>query len=135
MTDLIEMIKRHEGFVSHGYKDSLGYLTIGYGRLIDSRKHGGISEDEAEYLLKNDIERVEKQLNRIEWYQNLDDKRKAVIVNMAFNLGITGLLQFKNMIAAIERKDYVRASMEMLNSRWASQVKRRADELADIMLG
>ena len=65
ITQATKQIKRHEGFVSNAYKDSLGYLTIGYGRLIDKSKGGGISETEAEYLLANDVNGVYEALNRL----------------------------------------------------------------------
>jgi len=125
---------RDEGVVLHAYLDSLGYLTIGVGRLIDERLGGGISEAEARFLLDHDIDRVEQALlERWPWYASLDDVRQRVLCNMAFNLGIQGLATFTKTLASIEHGDYARASTQMLQSLWAKQVKGRAVRLARMM--
>lgn len=132
---LIDMLRRHEGFVGHAYHDSLGYLTIGYGRLIDERRGGRISKGEAEYLLANDVQRVIADLaERAPWWTELDEARQVAIVNMAFQLGIAGLLQFRSMIDAIQHGDWLRAKHEALDSRWAEQTPTRAHEIAEILL-
>ncbi|WP_298769867.1 hypothetical protein [uncultured Shewanella sp.] len=95
---------------------------------------GGITTEEALYLLDNDIDLVELQLMRnIDFIGRLDEIRKVVLCDMAFNLGITGLLKFKRMLKAIELGNYQVAADEMLQSKWARQVGQRATELADIM--
>jgi lysozyme len=130
----IEQIKRHEGLVLHAYKDSLGYLTIGYGRLIDKAKHGGISEGEAEYLLQNDVSIVLSALHRnIPFFDNLCAPRQAVLVNMAFQMGINGLQKFKKTLGLIEMGDYDGAADNMLKSLWAKQTPNRAAEMAEQM--
>jgi len=129
-----KQIKRHEGFVSNAYKDSLGYLTIGYGRLIDKSKGGGISETEAEYLLANDVNGVYEALNRsIPSFKRLNDARQGVLLNMAFQMGVHGLLQFKSTLNLIELGDYDAAAENMLKSLWASQTPNRAKEMATQM--
>ena len=134
MTKGIEQIKRHEGLVLHAYKDSLGYLTIGYGRLIDKTKGGGISESEAEYLLQNDVSIVLAALHRnIPFFDRLCIPRQAVLMNMAFQLGIAGLMKFKSTLAFIEAGDYENASANMLKSLWAKQTPNRASEMAQQM--
>jgi lysozyme len=101
------------------------------GRNIEQK---GITEDEALYLLGNDIEYFTEQLEEnLIGFQELSEDKKAVLVNMAFNLGVNGLLKFKNMLAAVTEERWEDASSEMLNSRWADQVGNRAIELAEAM--
>jgi len=134
ITQATKQIKRHEGFVSNAYKDSLGYLTIGYGRLIDKSKGGGISESEAEYLLANDVNGVYEALNRsIPSFKRLNDARQGVLLNMAFQMGVHGLMQFKSTLNLIELGDYNAAADNMLKSLWASQTPNRAKEMATQM--
>lgn len=129
--ELIERVKKHEGFRSKPYKCSAGKLTIGYGRNLEDV---GISKTEAEFLLKNDLYRAASQLGRlnINMYQ-LNRARKNVLIEMIFNLGLYGVLGFKRMLAALREKDYLKASKEMLDSKWAKQVGYRAKKLASIM--
>jgi lysozyme len=130
----IEQIKRHEGLVLHAYKDSLGFLTIGYGRLIDKAKHGGISEAEAEYLLQNDVSIVLAALHRnIPFFDRLCVQRQAVLVNMAFQMGISGVQKFKKTLSLVEVGDYDGAADGMLKSLWAKQTPSRAAEMAEQM--
>ena len=134
-TRLKQQLINDEGSVEHAYEDSEGYLTIGVGRLIDKRKGGKLSEDEIDYLLENDIdEKVNQVLREFAWYQDLNDVRQEVIVNMVFNLGLEGFKKFKMTIAAIAKHDFLAASQEMLKSRWAAQVGQRATRLSDAML-
>ena len=135
---LIKQIKRHEGNVMNNgkhepYEDHLGYLTIGYGRLIDPEIKGGISESEAEMLLMNDLVAFMDAAKFYSWYDSLDDVRKAVIVNMLFNLGQPRFNKFVAMHEALKAQNYATAAAEMLDSRWAKQVKGRAKELAEQM--
>lgn len=132
---LKEMLIRQEGEVNHAYEDSEGWLTIGVGRLIDERKGGKISHDEAMYLLNNDIKKVIGQCDRaFDWYDELDEARKIVIINMVFNMGLGNFKNFKKTISFIEQGIYISASKEMLDSKWSKQVGKRADELSNIML-
>tara|TARA_R100000657_G_C4581385_1_gene43460 strand:+ start:49 stop:504 length:456 start_codon:yes stop_codon:yes gene_type:complete len=129
------MLKKHEGFVSHVYEDSTPekYLTIGYGRLVDKRLGGGISQDEADFLLLNDIRNCIKILkNELDYFEDLSDNRQIVLINMYFNLG-NRLFNFKNMLFALAKKDYDEAAAQMLDSKWAQQVKGRSSELAKMM--
>lgn len=134
MTKGVEQIKRHEGLVLHAYEDHLGYLTIGIGRLIDKRRGGGISEAEAEYLLQNDIGSIVSVLHKsISFYDDLSPPRKAVLMNMAFQMGLTGLMKFKKTLSLIEAGDYEAAGDNMLKSLWAKQTPGRAQEMAEQM--
>jgi len=129
--DFIEMLKRHEGVEFKVYKDSLGIETIGVGRNLVDR---GLSMDEVEYLLNNDIEYFSSVLiNKFPIVNELSSERYYVLLNMIFNMGPNRLSGFKKMWSAIEQHDYTKASIEMLDSKWAKQVGRRAIELSDIM--
>lgn len=131
---LARQLRRDEAVVPHAYEDSEGLLTIGVGRLIDKRKGGRLRDDEIEYLLKNDIADVSESLRRrLPWLSKLDEARQGVLLNMAFNLGIDGLLAFRKTLALVESGDYAGASVEMLNSKWARQVKGRATRLSEQM--
>ena len=129
---LIEELKRDEGVVLTLYKCSAGKNTIGVGRNVDDR---GITEDESDYLLGNDIDLCVDELeNNFTWYKNLSDARQRVLVNMCFNLGLTRLLGFKKFLAALEAEDWDRAAEEMLDSKWAVQVGPRSTRLRDLLL-
>lgn len=134
LTEATEQLKIDEGFKDHAYQDHLGYWTIGYGRLIDKRRGGRIRPHEGQYLLQNDIdEKLSELRNRISWFDNLDDPRKGVLLNMCFQLGVAGLLNFKNTLAKVEAGDYEGAATNMLKSKWAKQTPNRAHRLAEQM--
>lgn len=131
---LIDELIRDEGVVPHAYQDSLGYWTIGVGRLIDKRKGGRLSTDEIEYLLMNDIDKFVAGLDaKLPWWRGLSPVRQRVMINMAFNLGINGLLGFKNTLEFIRTGQYDKAAAGMLKSKWATQVGKRANRLSDMM--
>ena len=132
--ELIKELRRDEGVVDHAYQDSLGYWTIGVGRLIDKRKGGRLTDEEIDYLLMNDVKECVKDLDKhLPWWRSLSDARRRVLVNMRFNLGMAGLLGFKNTLRFIEQGDYKRASANMLVSKWSKQVGKRANRLAVMM--
>lgn len=126
----IEQLKIDEGFRGQPYKCSAGKTTIAFGRNLEANP---LTEEEGTYLLINDLEKVQDKLEGRDFFDKLNDVRKDVIINMTFNMGLGGVLRFKNMIAAIENDDYEHAANEMLNSRWARQVGNRADRLAKKM--
>jgi len=131
---LVNQLRRDEGEVLHAYEDHLGFLTIGIGRLIDKRKGGGISAQEAAYLLNNDIDtRIVELERRIPWFKSLDEARKGVLLNMAFQLGVDGILAFKNTLKEVQDGNYSKASEMMLLSKWATQTPERAKRLAKQM--
>lgn len=134
MPDIFQQLIKHEGVRLKPYRDSVGKLTIGVGRNLEDK---GISKKEAEMLLVNDVQDIIKQLNKHEWFKKLDHIRRKVIIDMAFNLGVHGLLQFKNMIQAIEDEDYQLAAKEMIDSKWYRQHQRwgslRAKRLVKMM--
>ena len=113
------------------YDDHLGFATIGYGRLVDQRRGGGLSDAEAEFLLSNDIERVTRELTiRLPWFAGLDEARQGALINMAFQLGVNGLLRFKRTLAHCEAGEWEKAGREALNSNWAKQTPNRARRVA-----
>ncbi len=129
---LTTQLRHDEGSVASVYKDSEGYYTIGVGRLVDEKKGGKLSEDEIEYLLDNDIDRVVNQaIREFTWYNDLNDVRQEAVLNMIFNLGLTGFKGFKLAIKAFERHDFDEAAKQLLDSKWSRQVGARATRIAD----
>lgn len=132
--DLKQQLKRDEGVVNHAYQDSLGFTTIGCGRLIDARRGGGLSDSEVDYLLDNDIaDKTAQVLAALPWAKELGEPRLGVLLNMAFQLGIGGLLKFKRALGSIEDGQYGKAAVEMLDSVWALQTRARAHRMAKQM--
>lgn len=131
MTRLQEMLIRHEDLRLKPYRDTVGKLTIGVGRNLDDV---GITREEALTLLNNDIAKVRREVKRsFPWFAHLNPVRQNVVLNMVFNLGLPRFRQFKKAIAAIKAKQWNEAVRQMLDSRWAEQVGRRARELAAMM--
>lgn len=129
---LRQRILRHEGLRLRAYKDTVGKLTIGVGRNIQDK---GISEEEALYLLDNDIAEVKEQVGKaLPWTLGLNEPRQEVLFEMCFQLGLAGLLGFKNTLAAIRDGNYAKAASGMLQSAWHTQTPGRCEELAEIML-
>lgn len=127
-------LSRDEGRIPHAYQDSLGFWTIGVGHLIDAHKGGRLPEHIIDALLDYDIQEHTKELfARLPWISELDPARQAVLINMAFNLGVQGLLTFANTLAFIKAKEYEAAAKNMLLSKWAQQVGPRATRLAKQM--
>ncbi len=128
---LIRQIRLHEGERLKPYRCTAGKLTIGVGRNLDDR---GISREESAMLLDGDIRLLEIELFRaLPWASALDDVRQRVLLDMAFNLGLPGLLQFKRTLEAIRTGQYQQAATMMLDSLWARQVGQRAERLARMM--
>jgi lysozyme len=134
------MINRHrlanqliddEALRTKPYRDSLGILTIGVGRNLE---HKGLSRAECLYLLDNDITDALGDCREVvARFDDLDPVRQEVLANMALNLGRARLKGFARMLAAVARRDFEAAAVEMLDSKWAQQVKGRADRLAYAM--
>lgn len=124
-------LEQMEDYKQYPYHDTNGHLTVGIGRNLEAK---GISRFEALVMLDNDIQDAEDELvKNISFYNDLDDVRKMVLINMCFNLGIVGLMKFKRMIDYLGKGNYAKASKEMLDSLWALQVKNRAFVLAEMM--
>lgn len=125
---ILSELEVDEGIRAKPYTDTKGKTSIGVGRNLTDR---GLSEDEIQYLLCNDIKNVEQQLNaKLPWWRQMNDARQNVLANMCFNMGINTLLTFQNTLKAMEDGDYEKAAEEMLDSLWAKQVHGRAQRLA-----
>lgn len=129
-TKLKNLLINHEQLKLYPYTDITGHLTIGVGRNLSTR---GISSTEALYLLEDDIFYFISKLAVLDFFDALDDNRKIVLVDMCFNLGLHGFLGFKEMLKAVEDKDYSKAADEILNSKAAHQCRERYNQLAYIM--
>lgn len=125
-----ELIKKHEGLRLKPYKCTAGKLTIGYGRNLEDN---GISAYEADVLLNDDIQNCYAQCIKLPFWNKLNEVRQAVLLDMCYNLGFARLNGFKKMLKALGRLDYKTAAKEMLDSKWARDVKSRATELAELM--
>jgi lysozyme len=155
---LINILKKHEGERFQVYDCPAGYPTIGVGRNLETKgltkeecdylKLGvyernsviaklevrGITQEESDYLLSNDIDYVTNQLSkRLFRFNSLPEQAKIVLIDMAFNLGVDGLLKFNKTLSLINSGKYKEASKEMLNSKWAKQVGNRAYELSAML--
>ena len=119
---------RHEGLRLKPYLDTVGKITIGIGRNLDDN---GITENEAYYLLSHDISNATTNAQNV--FPNFDsfsEDRQIAIVDMMFNLGLNGFLRFKKMIEYINKERWDLAAVEALDSKWATQVGKRASEIA-----
>lgn len=146
MDKLVEQLKRHEGYRKRVYLCSAGKETIGYGYNLQANPlhlssieiaqyyKNGMIEVEAERLLKLMITQCRHQLEvTLPFFSKLDTPRQDVLINMAFNMGISGLLNFKKTLLLIESGDYAKSSVEMLASKWSKDVGNRALELSTQM--
>ncbi len=150
--NFVNKLIAHEGLRLQVYKDTLGIDTIGIGRNLEDRGitkeeldwmdipsmdavyEYGITEADAVYLAENDVQIVEEELVRAHpCVDRLDSVRQLILVDMAFNMGVPRLCKFKKMWNAIYERNFEAASMEMMDSRWARQVGRRAVILSDAM--
>lgn len=127
---LLDQIERHEGRRRTVYFDSLGVPTIGVGRNIRDK---GLSEDEIDYLLQNDVRECLADLVTFPWFDALDNVRQNVLIDMRFQLGAAGFRKFKGTLAAVASGDYVKAGDHMQASLWARQVPTRAKTLIRMM--
>ena len=119
---LTETIIAHEGQARFVYKDSKGYSTIGCGRNVDARGGRGLTFDEQNFLLRNDIDLCRLQLSGLSAYELSDQVRADVLCELCFNMGITRLMEFKKMLQAFVKKDYPLAEKELMNSAWPKEV-------------
>lgn len=143
MQKLISQLKRHEGFRAYQYLDTMGIPTIGYGYNLKANpekltveqkqlfKLNGITEKFASDLLEKRIAILYDRLeDALSFWNELNEARQSVLLNMAFNLGLSGLFKFEKAIRLINQDKYFEAALELLNSIWTKQVKTRALELA-----
>ena len=131
MKELLESIKKHEGFVEHVYKCTEGFDTIAYGFAIKDLE---IPEHIAEELLILKLEKLQRNANaRFKWLEDMPQEVQAVILNMCYQLGVTGVSKFRKAISALQEGEWHEAADEMLDSLWARQTPNRAKELSNIV--
>ena len=135
---LLQELRRDEGVRYVPYLDSVGIKTVGFGHNLEAHPLEltyPLTDEQVNQILADDLVRVFSGLDRkIGWWRNLSCARQRVLANMAFNLGVDGLLGFRRMIIAVDRGHYDQAAREMLNSKWATQVFGRAVRLAKMMV-
>ena len=123
----VEDIKNEEGFKGVVYKCTEGFDTIGYGTKLP------LTKEEATLLLEYRLGKLKSELNSSLYALEAPAEVWDILYNMAYQLGVPGLLKFGKFIKALQNKDYSQASIEMLDSKWASQTPNRAKRLADRM--
>lgn len=128
--ELLERLKKFEGYRRHAYHCSLGHLTIGFGTMIEEGGHG-VPEYIAELLLRDYLQTIDTRLRVHSWYCDLDTARQHCILEMAYQMGVEGVLGFRNMIAAIQKGDFIEAAAQALDSLWARQTPARANDVAE----
>ena len=134
MRKIIEMLKKHEGVETHAYKCTSNKITLGVGRNIDKSGGLGLSIPEIDYLLSNDVARVNKELLlTFSWFAELDEVRKDAMINICFQLGLPRLKKFKMSLAHMKNGDYDLAADEFLISNWANQTPARAKEITTMI--
>ena len=127
--NLIDSIKQHEGFVPTVYKDSLGIDTIGYGFAI---KDLFLNQDICDTILERKISHLLEKVNKkFTWYKYMPPEIQDIVVEMCYQMGVYGFSCFKKTIAYLQDKQWEKASIEMLDSRWAIQTPNRAKELSN----
>jgi len=130
-TALKQRLMKEESCRLHPYEDTEHVLTIGWGRNLTDN---GISQSEADMMFENDLKGIVAACEtNVPGFADLDETRKLVLADMAYNLGLHGLLEFKKMLAAVKAKNWPQAAAEMRNSKWAKQIPHRAGPLAEIM--
>ena len=128
---LIDSIKQHEGYVKRVYKDSLGIDTIGYGFAIKDLE---LDQDICDMILDRKLKDLERMVNsKFNWYRYMPPEIKNVVIEMCYQLGVTGFSNFRKTITFLQNKQFHDASVEMLDSRWAEQTPVIAKELSDIV--
>ena len=129
--NLENQLELHEGRKKYPYRDTVGKLTIGVGHNLEDK---GLSDAVINLILQEDIEEAKSELDRVlPAWQELDEVRQQVMIDMMFNLGAPRLMTFVKFRRALLVSDYEDAAAEMLDSKWAEQVGARADRLAEMM--
>jgi lysozyme len=129
---IVDQLIEHEGMVLHAYDDHLGNATIGVGRLIT--KDRGITEEEARYLLENDITLVCDQLDRsFPWWIEAPEQVRFAMIDLCFNMGIGRLSQFSRTLMLLEAGEYLAASVELLDSNYARQLPGRSVRISEMI--
>ena len=127
--ELLSSIRKHEGFRSKVYKDTLDFDTIGYGFTV---KNLVLDEDIANIILQRKLEALIRSIEfKFSWYADLPNAVKDVVIEMCYQLGVTGFSKFRKTIKHLENEEWELAADEMLDSKWAVQTPNRAKALSD----
>ena len=141
---LIDNIKANEGFSEYVYRDSLGFLTVGYGFKCDSltsdelelnkNRYEPMSKEVACKILELKLQKLQNEVfAKLKWLKSQPKQVQSIVIEMAYQMGVSGMLGFKNTLKLIENKEYLKASNNMLKSKWAKQTPNRAKKLSDIL--
>lgn len=139
ITLLEDLLEFEEGYRKEAYYCSEGYPTIGIGKKLGPKGapldcyEFTVSRPIAKLWLSEEINSVNDELNKLNWYLVLNPSRQVIIISMAYQMGLSGLLKFKKMIAALERNNWEEAARQALDSRWAKQTPERANRHADVL--
>jgi len=129
--NLLKRIKEHEGFRSRVYKCTEGFDTIGYGFAIKDLE---LDEDIAKEILMRKVEKLIKRVRtRFDWLDSVPHEVQGVLVEMSYQMGLSGVSKFKKALHAMQMFQWKLAATELLDSRWAKQTPNRAKELSDII--
>jgi len=129
LEELITDLKRHEGFRSRVYDDTRGIPTIGIGFAIKDLE---LDEEVCNLILEKKITKLLPRIfNRFPFLKDQPNTVKIVVINMCYQMGVSGVSKFKNYLKALENNDYITAAVEMLDSRWSRQTSGRAKELSE----
>ena len=131
--EVMEQIKRHEGYRDTVYYDSVGVPTVGYGHaLLEGSRVPAVVAD---ILFEQDFNDAVKDYTILSnrWGLDLNPVRRGVMLDMLFNLGVSRLVKFQKFLTALQVKNYDKAADEMLDSKWATQVGKRAEKLSEMM--
>ena len=132
---LRDQIKQDEGWSAHPYYDHLGYLTIGYGFLIDDRRRGnGMPREAGDLWLERELMLLHQRLTHaLPWFDSAPDAVQEALINMAYQMGVGGLLGFRKTLARGEQGEWSAMADEALRSRWATQTPKRARRVTDLI--
>ena len=134
--DLVNDLKRDEGWRQYVYKDSEGYFSIGYGFLVDASKGGGLPKHIGEqWLLYAASTRWYALCSKITWILDKPEHVQRAVANLCYQCGVNGVLKFKKMLAALEADDMETAEREAYDSQWARKFPRRAKRVINLMVG
>ena len=137
LNELKKRVKIHEGFSAKPYKDTLGKMTVGYGHLCVEDfwdENTEYTEAQLDRIFDTDFDKAIEGAARVCEGMDLPDKKFGVFIEMAFQLGATGLSKFKKALAAAKDHEWQECHDQLLDSRWHKQTPNRAKQLAEIML-
>lgn len=131
MREILDLIKKHEGYEPMVYQCSEGFDTIGIGFKVDNLF---LSEEVCDIILEEKIDKILERLDRLTpWVEDLPSDAQMVLINMCYQMGVGGVMKFKKALAAMKVRNWEEAAKEMLDSKWARQTPGRANELSEII--